>query len=81
MNKLLLALLLLVAPLAHADDWTGADKTKHFAVGAAISSTVLVATKNEGVALLAGCGAGAYIGGKGTGFVLRANGITYTRNF
>lgn len=106
-GRLIAATSILAAAGAHADEWTGADKTKHFVVGAVTSSLVLLSTKSEGHALLAACGlgaakeiydartnghtasakdfavtcAGGYIVGKATGFVLRRNGITYSRSF
>lgn len=55
----ILALLIAIAPLAaSADSWSGKDKALHMTGGAAIGAAVLAATKSEGYALAAGCGAG-----------------------
>ena len=43
---------------AQADSWTGKDKVLHLTGGAALGAAVLAATKSEGYALAAGCGAG-----------------------
>jgi len=51
-------LLLLIATGAHADSWTGQDKTLHFAAGAAIGAAVTIATGDERMGMLAGAGVG-----------------------
>lgn len=47
-----------IPAMAHADDWTGRDKALHFTGGAAISSAMMLATKDERAAVLMGCGVG-----------------------
>jgi uncharacterized protein YfiM (DUF2279 family) len=56
--KRLLAISALLASSAHADSWTGQDKTLHFVGGAAIGASVTIATGNERMGMLAGAGVG-----------------------
>lgn len=59
MVKHLLATALIAATAsANADEWTGADKTKHVVAGAAVSSIVTSVTKNELHGFLAGVAVG-----------------------
>lgn len=48
MRTIILSALLAVSSVAHADDWTGPDKKKHFAVGAAIGAAGTVAFGQRG---------------------------------
>ena len=57
MKTLLLAIAFLPA-LATADEWTGRDKTLHFAVGAAIGGAVTVATERRDYGIAAGVAVG-----------------------
>ncbi len=43
---------------AHADEWTGQDKTLHFLGGAAVGAAVTIATKRQDYGLAAGIGVG-----------------------
>lgn len=59
---LIVALLSVAAwagPCTARDAWTGPDKTKHFAVGAAIGSAGVLAFENPHHAFLAGVAVGA----------------------
>jgi uncharacterized protein YfiM (DUF2279 family) len=56
--KRLLAISALLASSAHADTWTGPDKTLHFVGGAAIGASVTLYTGNPRDGLLAGVGVG-----------------------
>lgn len=58
MKKLLLIVFSLLALTAHADDWTGRDKTYHFAVGVLIGATTTAITKDVETGFLVGAGAG-----------------------
>lgn len=60
MKKPLASLLLCCATLAHAsDDWTGQDKVKHIAAGAAVASAFTVIGGSETVGFWVGVGVGA----------------------
>jgi len=59
MNNIKLATLLLITPLAFADDWTGPDKTQHAFVGAAIGSAATVFFNDPLVGCLAATTVGA----------------------
>lgn len=57
MKALLIAIALLPA-LATADEWTGRDKTLHFAVGAAVGGAVTIATDRRDYGIAAGVAVG-----------------------
>lgn len=108
MNKLGVVVALLACSAAHADEWTGPDKTKHFAGGALIGAAVTAAARDERWGVAAGCAvgavkeaydarnreqhtpsfkdfavtcAGAYLGSKGTGWVLTRTGVMFVKTF
>jgi uncharacterized protein YfiM (DUF2279 family) len=58
MKAIIAILTLLLATQAHADSWTGQDKTKHAIAGAAIGSAVTLATGNH----WHGCAASTAVG-------------------
>lgn len=59
MVKYLLASALLVASVSsYADEWTGADKSKHFLAGVAVSSIATAVAKDELHGFLAGSAVG-----------------------
>jgi VanZ family protein len=55
--RLIIALMLMLATSAHADQWTGQDKDKHAIAGIAIAAAVSAATK-PAYGIAAGCAVG-----------------------
>jgi uncharacterized protein YfiM (DUF2279 family) len=58
LSHILSAFVLTLASLAHADEWTGRDKTLHFLGGAAVGMAVTVATDNPSYGIAAGAAVG-----------------------
>ena len=58
MQSALLYVLLSLPFLAHADDWTGRDKTLHFIGGAAVGAAVTLATDKPMYGIAAGAAVG-----------------------
>lgn len=54
MIKAILYVLFLLPLLAHADDWTGRDKTLHFLGGAAVGAAVTMVTERPAYGIAAG---------------------------
>ncbi|CAB4200490.1 lipoprotein [uncultured Caudovirales phage] len=58
MKSAILYVLLSLPFLAHADDWTGRDKTLHFIGGAAVGAAVTLATDKPMYGIAAGAAVG-----------------------
>lgn len=58
MTKSILYVLFLLPFLAHADEWTGRDKTLHFLGGAAVGAAVTLATDKPAYGIAAGVAVG-----------------------
>ena len=70
MKRIIFLAAFALSTAAHADQWTGQDKLKHIAAGAAISSEITVVSGSETVGFCEGVGAGArkeFLDAGGTG--------------
>lgn len=57
-KKIAIAFLAALTSMAHADEWTGQDKSLHFIAGAAVGAAVTVATERRDYGIAAGVATG-----------------------
>jgi uncharacterized protein YfiM (DUF2279 family) len=57
-KKIIIAAIAALTSMAHADEWTGRDKSLHFIAGAAVGAAVTVATERRDYGIAAGVAVG-----------------------